>query len=48
MMLWPNRAAGWLRRLGFWRAMAIVAALVLLWITLQGPSDPSLVNIRRL
>jgi hypothetical protein len=28
--------------------MAVVVALVLLWIALAGPSEPSLVNIRRL
>ena len=36
-----------LKRLGFWRMMALLGALLLLWFVLQGPSDPTLVNIRR-
>ena len=27
--------------------MALLGALLLLWFVLQGPSDPTLVNIRR-
>jgi hypothetical protein len=47
MMLWPNRAAAWLKRLGVWRVIAFAAALLLLWLVLQGPRDPSPINIRR-
>lgn len=47
MMLWSNRVVAWLRQLGFWRVAAFLGALLLLWLVLQGPSDPTLVNIRR-
>ena len=48
MMLWPNRVVAWLKRMGFWRVMAVVVALLLLWFALRGGArDPSLMNIRR-
>jgi hypothetical protein len=48
MMRWLDRVIAWLRQLGFWKLMALAAALLVLWLALQGPSDPSAVNIRRL
>ncbi len=47
MLRWLNDLMSGLARLGFWRVMAVVAALLLLAFTLMGPSDPSLVNAPR-
>ena len=47
MMLWPNRVIARLKRMGFWRVMALLIALMLLWFTFLGPTDPSLTYVPR-
>jgi len=46
MMLWPNRLVAMLKRLGFWRLVALLAALLLLIFALGGPRDPSVLHMR--
>jgi hypothetical protein len=45
--LWPNRIIAWLKRIGFWRLLALLAALVVLLMALRGPDSPSILDIRR-
>ncbi|WP_439577525.1 hypothetical protein [Elioraea sp.] len=47
MMHWPSRVIAGLKRLGFWRVMALLVVLILLWLTFRGPADPSLIHLLR-